>query len=392
MKHLPPTPDFDCWPVSHRPVKASFCDTALTLTWSDEQESRYHVLLLRENSPDPDTIHPKAREMAIAPTQITADVAIRSATLRADGAIVIGFSDGLKTAFHPGWMRAVAWFGDETPPPPVLWKGSELAEPPTFDGPRALEDPNLFLAWLEALRDYGVARLRGLPQKDGLLEKIVTTIGPIRESNFGRHYVLEIKDEPDSQAYTSDSLLQHIDLPTRETPFGLQFLFTRDNTTLGGEGIYVDAYKIAQDMRTEEPVHYKSLTEDHWEYNNRSRTSDYRGQGPVIETAADGRVVGIRYNTFLRAPLKAPLEIQARAYQAYRAFCARAQDPDYAMRLRYEPGDLLAFDNRRALHGRAGFNANSGNRFIEGIYADRDDLYSRIAILKRQSRMKPPLD
>jgi len=198
--------------------------------------------------------------------------------------------------------------------------------------------------------------------------------------------VLEIKDDLDSQAFTPDKLLQHIDMLTRETPHGLQFLYTRDNTTTGGEGIYVDAYRIAGDMREEEPEHFQSLITDVWEYSNRARKSDYRASGPVVETDANGRITGVRYNTFLRAPLRAPVDVQARAYRAYRAFCARAQEPRYEMVFRYEPGDLLAFDNRRALHGRAGYDAKGGARFIEGIYSDRDDLHSRIRILKRQFR------
>lgn len=154
-------------------------------------------------------------------------------------------------------------------------------------------------------------------------------------------------------------LLQHIDLPTRETPHSLQLLFTRENTTTGGEGIYADGYRIAHDMRLEEPDHFHSLTTDTWEYSNRARTSDYRDHGPVVETDGSGRITGVRYNTFLRAPLKAPLEVQSRAHKAYRAFCVRAQDPHYWMIVRYEPGDLVAFDNRRVLHGRTGYDARA---------------------------------
>ncbi|MEL6281850.1 MAG: TauD/TfdA family dioxygenase [Pseudomonadota bacterium] len=387
MLDLPGTPDFDVWPITHQATTVQTAGQELTVAWSDGVETRFHAFMLRENSPDPETIHPKAREMAISPLEIPDDIAFLAAEIDAAGALAVTWSDGLATRYHPGWLRAHGWTPEaEAPPAPVLWRGSELTEPPSFDGRSALEDPTLFLQWLEALRDFGVARLRGLPQEDGLLEEIVTRIGPIRESNFGRQYVLEIKDDPDSQAYTSGKLLQHIDLPTRETPFGLQFLYTRANTTTGGEGVYVDAYRVAEDLRREEPEHFRSLITDVWEYNNRARGSDYRGRGPVIETDADSRISGIRYNTFLRAPLKAQVDVQARAYRAYRAFCARAQDPRYELLVRYEPGDLFAFDNRRALHGRRGYDARGGARFIEGMYSDRDELLSRIRLLKRQLR------
>lgn len=386
MTALPTTPDFDVWPVSHQVQSLDVSADALTITWSDGARSAHHALLLRENSPDPQTTHPKAREMAIGPEEIAEDLCITGAERCASGAISIAFSDGLTSEYHPGWLRGTAWFGDDTLDPLVLWTAAEKPEPATFNGPAALADPGVFLDWLEALHVYGVARLRGLPQQDGLLEQIVTRIGPVRESNFGRQYVLEIKDDPDSQAYTSGALLQHIDLPTRELPFGLQFLYTCENTTTGGEGLYVDAYRVAEDLRTAEPAHFQSLITDVWEYNNRAKTSDYRGRGPVVETDATGSITGVRYNTFLRAPMKAPLEVQARAYKAYRAFSERAQSPEYQMKFRYEAGDLLAFDNRRALHGRAGYDAKGGARFIEGMYAERDDLHSRIRILKRQLR------
>ena len=85
--------------------------------------------------------------------------------------------------------------------------------------------------------------------------------------------------------------------------------------------------------------------------------------------------------------MRAPVDVQGRAYKAYRAFCSRAQDPSYEMRFRYEAGDLLAFDNRRVLHGRAGYDAKGGSRFIEGIYSDRDELHSKIRILRRQMKV-----
>ena len=386
MTDLPGTPDFDFWPVEHAAMALRHDDEALTVTWSDGAASDYHALLLRENSPDSATTHVKAREMCIAPIDIAADLAILGARIEENGAISVTFSDGTTSAYHPGWLRGIGWFGEESPGAPVLWLGTELPAPPSFDGPVALENSAVFLQWLEALAGHGLARLRDLPLRDGLLEEIVTRIGPVRESNFGRQFVLDIKDDPDSQAYTSDSLPQHIDLPTRETPHGLQFFYVRANTTTGGEGTYVDGYRVAEDMRIEEPEHYGSLTGDVWEYNNRSRISDYRGHGPVVETDAAGRITGIRYNTFLKAPLRAPLAVQDRAYKAYRAFCARAQDPRYEMRVIYEAGDLVAFDNRRVLHGRAGYDAKGGRRYIEGIYSDRDDLFSRIRTLRRQFR------
>ena len=385
MGTLPATPDFDVWPVTHRLTQAHAEDAAVHVTWDDGKTCAFHAFFLRENSPDDATIHPISRETVISPLDLPENLTAQSANIDDAGALMVTWSHGGHVSrFHPGWLRAHGWFDEaETGDTRALWTAATQPVPPTFDGPGALAVEAAFLSWLEAVRDYGVARLEHLPLKDGLLESVVQRIGPVRESNFGRSYTLEIKDIPDSNAFTSDALLQHIDMPTRECPHGLQFLYCRANSTTGGEGIYTDAYRIAEDLRREEPEHFASLAGDVWTFNNRSSTSDYRAAGPVIETDRRERVTGVRFNTWLRAPLKAPLEVQRRAYHAVRAFSKRAQDPVYQMVFAYRPGDLLAFDNRRVLHGRRGYDAAGGTRYIEGIYADRDDLHSAIGTLKR---------
>ena len=42
----------------------------------------------------------------------------------------------------------------------------------------------------------------------------------------------------------------------------------------------------------------------------------------------------------------------------------------------------MIFDNRRILHGRTAFEAQSGNRHLRGCYIDRDELRSRVRLLE----------
>lgn len=385
---LPWTPDFDVYPTGPGLWSADISGAAVALTWADGRTSQHHALWLRENSPDPDTIHPLSREMAIGPLDLPEDIHPHCVAIDADGSLRVVWSHGAHVSrYHPGWLRAHAWFEEaESRPSPVLWTAAELSRPPTYDGPRALLDDAIFLDWLVALRDTGIARLEGLPCEEGMLELLVTRIGPLRETNFGRIYDLFIKDDPDSNAFTAAALSLHMDLPTRECPHGLQFLYCRENSTTGGEGLYVDGYRIAEDLRAEEPAHFAALSTVVWEFNNRAKNCDYRARGPVIALDETGRVSGIRFTPWLRSPLKAPLAEQERAYLSVRAFMRRSQDPAYQLSVRYRPGDLVAFDNRRVLHGRRAYDARGGRRYIEGTYADRDDLHSRIRTLQRKPK------
>ena len=387
---LPLTPDFEDWPIDNQILRAQILDGDVEIGWSDGNSCQFSRFFLAENDPAPQYLHPLSREALISPLDLPVELEIVEAHILEKGILEIHWTHGRSPSrYHPGWLYAHSWFGTEDPTPSAkLWRSEDLPLPPTHTGSDILRSDGALLDWLNNLNRYGIARLEDLPDQNGLLEEIVSRIGPIRESNFGRSYSLEIKDTPDSNAFTNAALLQHMDMPTRECPHGLQFLYCRENTAQGGEGVYVDGYQISVDMATEEPDHFRTLCEVHWTYTNRSRTSSYQATGPVVETDDYGHITGIRYTPWLRAPMKAPLHIQNRAHRAHRAFAARAQSARYQLEFCYRPGDLIAFDNRRILHGRRGYENQGGQRFIEGIYADRDDLHSTIRTLQRTNSSK----
>ena len=66
-----------------------------------------------------------------------------------------------------------------------------------------------------------------------------------------------------------------------------------------------------------------------------------------MHTYESGRVTGLRLTPWLRAPLKAPLAEQERAYLSVRAFMARAQDPNSA-----DSQFFICFDDASFLDGQ----------------------------------------
>lgn len=385
---LPLSPDFDTWPEDTRIERLEILATGdLAIEWADGRRATYHRLLLAENATDSATLHPKSRETLMTPLDFPEDLTVTGARVEASGALSLDWSDGVpRGTYHPGWLSAHGWTGSQTAstPQPDLWRSDDLPAPETVSGPAALTQDAHFHRFLCNLRNHGVARLEGLPQQDGLLIEIAERIGTIRPTNFGRTYTLAIQNDPTSNAYTPVALPQHMDLCTRECPPGLQFLYCRENTTTGGEGLYCDGYRIAEDIRAEDPDTWEAMVTIPWTYNNRARGTSYKASGPMVDLDDQGQITALRYETWLRAPLVADLPTQDRAYRAYRAFAARAQSDRYLMRVRYKAGDLFAFDNRRVLHGRSAYDAKGGARFIEGVYADRDDLYSAIRVLERR--------
>ena len=58
------------------------------------------------------------------------------------------------------------------------------------------------------------------------------------------------------------------------------------------------------------------------------------------------------------------------------------QRPELTVRFGLEPGDCVVFDNTRLMHSRTGFAA-TGQRHLQGCYADIDGAESTVAVLAR---------
>jgi gamma-butyrobetaine dioxygenase len=99
--------------------------------------------------------------------------------------------------------------------------------------------------------------------------------------------------------------------------------------------------------------------------------------------------VVIRFNNWIRETLRLPAGQTEPFYAAYRRFWEMLRDPRYTLRFKLAPGEMIAFDNLRILHGREAFDPGSGRRHLQGAYLDRDLIRSRQRVLER-TRAGPP--
>lgn len=385
-----PTADFDTYDNTHSIVSAEVEPGWVTVVWDDDHVSRFHHIWLRDNCPCSRCVYEITKEQTFELLTVPLAVAPISVTV-GDGVLDVawGGADAHRGAYDAGWLRAhcysdVARAGRRVGRVP--WDGTTLPEPPTFDGLAVLDDDEALYEWLVALRTYGCSRLRGVPCRDEAVGEVAARIGIVRDTNFGVLWDVRVESDPITNANTALPLPPHVDLPTREYQPGLQFLHCLENDAAGGESILVDGLRLAEVMRSEHPEHYEVLTCVRWNWANRSKTSDYRWTSPLIVTDSAGEVVEVRVGNWLRAPLvDVPFEEVEAAYAAYRYFFALSYEPRFQLRFRLEPGDLMAFDNRRMLHARGAFT-DIGRRHLRGCYTERDELNSRIRMLERSQR------
>ncbi len=375
------TPDFATYPWI--PLdRVGFAPPTVVVGWADGTSLDCHALWLYENTV---AIDPVTREATVDPGDLPAAEFLTSAERRADGALLLGWADGRESVAHPGWLSSIAR-GEHVPSfvpgPQEVWT-SQLGEPPTFDGTHVLDDDDVLDAWLGAMCSFGIARLRGTRADRTLLEELAYRIGPVRGSNFGGIFTVEAKLDADSTANTGLNLGQHTDLPTRETPPGFQFLHCVENTVAGGASRMTDGLAVVAELAASHPDEYAALTTLQWVFANRAKDGDHRWIGPIINHGAPSSPLTLRAFYPVRLAPHMPSGEVERAYAALRVFSRVAHDPRLMIRNRFEPGDLVGFDNRRVLHGRDEFDSGGGHRVLMGCYIDRDDVFSRLRVLRR---------
>lgn len=384
---VPRTPDFidhEWWALS----SATLHDGFVTVAWPDGARFDAYSLWLAENA-DGYGLEPTVRESTIEPRDLPAAVDLRSVAVDGDGALVLDWAGRPPIRVHPGWLRYVA-DGRHLPasplPPITTWTADTFIEPPTLDGSAILDDPDVMEAWLTALAQYGLCRLAGTPTDPEFVGRLVGAVGPIRDTNFGPVWSVIAKVDPDSTAYTGLDLGQHTDLPTRETPPGFQFLHCIQNTVEGGWSRMSDGIVVVDAIREEDPDAYEALTTLDWVFMNRSADAEHRWIGPIIDHGSKHQPLTLRaFYPVRSSPHMATVDIP-RAYDALRVFADMARDPRFQISYPFRPGDLVGFDNRRILHGRDSF-VSGGDRHLRGCYADQDDFYSRLRVLRRTAHI-----
>ncbi|NRA98651.1 MAG: TauD/TfdA family dioxygenase [Rhodobacteraceae bacterium] len=389
---LPLSPDFAEHPAGPGITTATPEVEGITVTFADGASHHFNRYYLRENEVADGVINPITRESEFLIESLPDDLTVGGVEIDGNGALVVTWGpDGHASRHHPGWLHAIAtglWRPGAALPARESWDAASMPEPVSFDGPAVLENDDALTEWLIATEKYGLARLRGLPDIDGTVQRVAERIGTVRSSNFGFLFSVESKPDPDSNAYRSVALPPHTDLGSREVQPGLQLLHCRENTCSDGWSTMVDGMRLSEHMRDTDPDAYEALTTLNWVTSNRHRTSDYRWSGPIIDLDADGVFAEMRNTSFLRAEPDMDAADVPRAYAALRKLMGFASDPAFVCRYPFATGDLVIFDNRRVLHGRDSFNPQGGVRRLQGCYLDRDELYSRLRVLAREARSK----
>ncbi|HSZ39376.1 MAG TPA: TauD/TfdA family dioxygenase [Trebonia sp.] len=355
----------------------------------------FPAVWLRHNCPCPDCRDAVTGQRLLKITDIPNGL-VATVTAQHDTEIVVTFApDGHRSVFRRDWLAAqvLAAQGGADPDPrtedgKVLWRAADLAAPHTAHWAAYTSDDRVREGCLGAVARYGCALLRGVPVSPGMVLEVAATFGYVRETNYGRLFDVRVEPDPDNLAFTSREIAPHTDNPYRDPVPTLQLLHclrdARSNGAVaGGDTGLVDGFAAAAALRAADPESFGVLTGTPVPFGYIDKETELTARQPLISLSPRGRIAGIRYNDRSMLPLRLPPAEAEAAYAAILVWARLLARPEFLLRLRLSPGDCLIFDNTRVLHGRTAFAA-TGERHLQGCYADLDGLLSTLAVLRRR--------
>ena len=345
-------------------------------------EVRCHYVWLRDNCWCAECRVAQTQERKLVTASIRPDIAPASVTRDDDGTLRVAWNDGHVSAYTAAWLRTHD-YSDEARArrrhEPVLWDATFTV--PAFEHDEVLGTPNVQIAYLEAVRDYGVALIRNTPSVPGEVERFAEKIGHVRETAFER--IHNVRHDPTgySVAHTPAELIPHTDLPGYHWPPSVQLLHYIVNEATGGESTVTDGWSILADLRAEDPAAFDTLCRVPVPFQVFSDDEDTFATAPLVETDTDGRVRAFRFSNHLVQPLDTDFDVVEAFYAAYRTLGRMILSDRYKVAFRAESGDLLTVHGHRVMHGRLSFDPTSGARHLQDVYMEFDDLMARRRVL-----------
>lgn len=353
----------------------------LELVTCHEPVRRYHYVWLRDNCWCNECRVVQTAERRLLTWSIPQDIRAVGVEM-VDGGIVIDWSDGHRSSFSLRWLE------DNDYSQPTLQRAREQAylwgadfDIPRFGYEGVVAGGSEQLAYLDAVREFGVAIVEGVPTVPGEVERFAEAVGHVREVAFER--VHNVYHDPDGYnvAHTPLELKPHSDMPSYHWPPSIQLLHFLANEAQGGESVVVDGWNALRLLRESDPAAFEILSRVPVRYQLFSDTEDTYAISPMVQLDTDREVAMFRFSNQLALPLHVEFDMVEPFYDAYRKLGNLIDNPAAKVVFKARNGDLLTVHSHRVLHGRLPFAPGTGARHLQDVYMEFDDFMARRRVL-----------
>ena len=265
----------------------------------------------------------------------------------------------------------------------IAWK-SDFQNNNTYKFNKNFFEEKIMYESLLDFYKFGFVIFENVPTQDNFIVNFANSIGSIRRTNFGEFFNVKSKPNPNDLAYTSLPLAPHTDNPYRKPVPCIQLLHCIENEVGGGLSTLVDGLAVTEELKKEHPSFFQILTEIKVRFQFVDDNVVLEDWAEMIQLDENKRLKQVRFSPRLDfVPLmdKEKLELY---YAARNKISEMYNSKKFRIEFKLKPGDLLMMDNYRLLHGRTEYNANEGNRFLQGCYIDYDSTEGKLKHLKRK--------
>jgi gamma-butyrobetaine dioxygenase len=363
---------------------AAVADGRVAVTWADGTERRFGARWLRLACRCADCGDSRSGMHWVTPADLPADLRPARAGLADDGGLEVAWPDGHVSHYDP------AVLADSDPDAadarrlrPRLWDAELTGRLPQVDAAAVRDDDASLYAALAGLRDFGLVHLTGAPSEAEATAAIAERFGPIRTTSYGKVQDLVSTPDPKVAGQTARAQVPHTDEPFRYGPPGVIFFHCIEaGADGGGTSLLVDGFRVAERLRAEHPEAFELLTREPLPFHREHAGEvSFQAEGRAFSLDRAGRVTGLRFNDRCLAPLELPADRADALLDALARLVEQVRDPANQVRIQLQPGDVLAFDNHRVLHGRTAFDPNRARRHLRSCHVDRDALHSAARVL-----------
>ncbi|NQX39255.1 gamma-butyrobetaine dioxygenase [Pedobacter steynii] len=373
--------------------KVTEAEYALLVHWENGEISAYPFLYLRDNCPSPSTLHSNGQKL-IETSAINPAIRPKSLQLNPQQEVLIEWDTEVHVSvFSADWLFnhrlsktaiAARREGKKASEPVVLWDETLNDQYPVGDYTEIAVHEEALCAWLEQVRKYGFAVLRNVPAEPGMVCKVVELFGYIRETNYGKLFDVRTTLNPSNLAFTSLGLSAHTDNPYRNPTPTLQLLHCLQSSAVGGNSVLVDGFKVIADLKLQHPEMFRLLSTTPVTFRFVNQEEEIERTETIIGLDVFDEVNAIRFNNRSIQAFELEEDQMSAFYAAYQQLAKMIDDEHYFVQFKMEASDLFIVDNERVMHGRSAYDGAAGERFLQGAYADRDGLLSKLRVLKRK--------
>ena len=220
-----------------------------------------HPFWLRERVDGEKYLDKGTQQRLFDPSSMNSEIVIKKAKIN-EGFLEIDFNDGVN--FKLSIDKITSEFSNKDTVIKSIRKikwDSNLKNIKNFNFRENFFESKEMYDLLISFYEYGFVIIKNVPTENNFIVNFANSIGSVRRTNFGEHFNVKSKSNPNDLAYTSLNITPHTDNPYRNPVPCVQILHCIENEVSGGFSTLVDGYTVTENLKKEDLEAYEILSE-----------------------------------------------------------------------------------------------------------------------------------